>query len=334
MESSIMKNNSRFEAYYFKSNINKHGCDIMRFEQLQQIIEIEKYNSISKAAEVLYMTQPSLSHSLSVLEKEIGIDIFQRNAKGVIPTPEGKEILTLAKEIIERQNRILDYGKQEKFLNGAVTILICPVYGFLESEILIKFKTRFPNAKLNFIECSPDQIIEKMHHGLANIGIIMDGFFPNQKPLKINEAAIQAEQFGQHSMHIFVNQYSPLVHMKDISVEQLRKEHYIFHTAEYWGAINEILHPENAPIIVTDCEKIKYLVYKGEGATIMPDVFALYDVYCENNWIQSIPTDDKLNLGKSTDYLIYSAKKKLTLLEQNTLDLLREILTDMMLCCS
>ena len=50
----------------------------MRLEQLQQIIEIEKQQSISKAARALFMGQPSLSSSLNSLEGEIGVRLFER----------------------------------------------------------------------------------------------------------------------------------------------------------------------------------------------------------------------------------------------------------------
>ena len=45
----------------------------MRFEQLMQVVEIEKWHSISKAAKALYISQPALSAALSALEQEIGV---------------------------------------------------------------------------------------------------------------------------------------------------------------------------------------------------------------------------------------------------------------------
>ena len=55
----------------------------MRLEQLQYIIEIEKTGSISKAAENLYLTQPSVSAGVSALEKELKFKIFKRTKSGM-----------------------------------------------------------------------------------------------------------------------------------------------------------------------------------------------------------------------------------------------------------
>ena len=63
----------------------------MRIEQLQQIIEIKKQRSISKAAKSLFISQPTLSNSLSSLEQEIQVTIFERTHSGVRLTPEGEE---------------------------------------------------------------------------------------------------------------------------------------------------------------------------------------------------------------------------------------------------
>ena len=61
--------------------------------QLKYAVEVEKTGSISKAAENLYMNQPNLSKSIRELEDDIGIAIFDRTAKGVVPTEKGREFL-------------------------------------------------------------------------------------------------------------------------------------------------------------------------------------------------------------------------------------------------
>ena len=84
----------------------------MKLEQLRQIVAIEKYKSISKAAKELYMGQPALSSSLNNLEKKIGVQIFSRNPQGVTPTEDGKKILEMAHRIINESNAIMGYSKQ------------------------------------------------------------------------------------------------------------------------------------------------------------------------------------------------------------------------------
>ena len=64
----------------------------MTIQQLNYVITISEAGSLNKAAEVLYVTQPSLTSAVRELEKEIGITIFNRGGKGVTLTNDGTEL--------------------------------------------------------------------------------------------------------------------------------------------------------------------------------------------------------------------------------------------------
>lgn len=68
--------------------------------QLKYAVEVEKTGSISKAAENLYMNQPNLSKAIRDLEDDLGIAIFDRTTKGVVPTEKGREFLGYARSIL------------------------------------------------------------------------------------------------------------------------------------------------------------------------------------------------------------------------------------------
>ena len=63
---------------------------------LKYAVEVERTRSISKAAENLFMAQPNLSKAIKELEDSLGITIFQRTSKGVVPTQQGAEFLKYA----------------------------------------------------------------------------------------------------------------------------------------------------------------------------------------------------------------------------------------------
>lgn len=67
---------------------------------LKYALEIESTGSISKAAKNLYMTQPQLSRALKELEDDVGVALFNRTSKGVIPTEKGADFLAGAREIL------------------------------------------------------------------------------------------------------------------------------------------------------------------------------------------------------------------------------------------
>ena len=79
----------------------------MGLEKLEYLLTVEETGSISKAAEILYMSQPSLSKSIASVESSIGCKIFQRTSTGLKPTVEGKRYLLYARQAIELQREML-----------------------------------------------------------------------------------------------------------------------------------------------------------------------------------------------------------------------------------
>ena len=71
----------------------------MTLIQLHYIITIAETKSLNKAAELLYVSQPSLTSAVKELEKELSIVLFYRSGRGVTLTNDGQEFLLHAKEI-------------------------------------------------------------------------------------------------------------------------------------------------------------------------------------------------------------------------------------------
>lgn len=73
----------------------------MRINQLEFLVAAEQYGSFSKAAKMLYVTQPAISAGIKELEEELGIRLFSRDKDGLRLTREGKAILPLAQSALE-----------------------------------------------------------------------------------------------------------------------------------------------------------------------------------------------------------------------------------------
>ena len=90
----------------------------MRIQQLHYIIKIVETGSMNEASKQLFITQPSLSNAVRDLEKEMGIDIFIRNPKGITLTKDGMEFLSYARQVVEQtqllRSRSLRLSPQEK----------------------------------------------------------------------------------------------------------------------------------------------------------------------------------------------------------------------------
>ena len=75
---------------------------MITLQQLKYVIEVSRSRSINKAAQNLFISQPSLSNAIKELENEIGIVIFLRTNKGIILTAEGSEFLGYARQVVEQ----------------------------------------------------------------------------------------------------------------------------------------------------------------------------------------------------------------------------------------
>ena len=65
----------------------------MTIQQLKYVIAISEAGSYNKAAEVLYISQPSLTNAVQDLEREIGVTVFNRSGRGVSLTNDGMEFI-------------------------------------------------------------------------------------------------------------------------------------------------------------------------------------------------------------------------------------------------
>lgn len=145
----------------------------MRIEQLEQIIKIDEFRSMSKAANALFLSQPSLSVSVSRLEEELGLKIFERSSTGVVPSEQGKAVLELAKYILSLSEKIKGIMDEK---NVPIHNLQMAVPGALANaivpDLLMKFHTLYPKFCLHIHEAPYYEIVENMDKGAYSIGVI------------------------------------------------------------------------------------------------------------------------------------------------------------------
>ena len=147
----------------------------MNFEYLQSFYITVKYNSISKAASALHLTQPGLSIQLKNLEKEFGANLLVRSNKGVELTEEGKVVFNYADTIlsikgnIERDIKNLQQDIPKLLIGSCKSIgeyaLPCTIFVFkkLHNELDI-------NMEVN----NSSEVVKKLCDHTINIGIIQD----------------------------------------------------------------------------------------------------------------------------------------------------------------
>ena len=93
----------------------------MTENELRYLLTIAEYGNITKAAQELFISQPSLSESLSKVEQEFGCPIFHRELNGLTPTDFGRKYLDTAGKILELYRQMnLDLDEYRQMRRGTL----------------------------------------------------------------------------------------------------------------------------------------------------------------------------------------------------------------------
>lgn len=145
----------------------------MNLSQLKYIVEIEKTGSISRAAANLYMNQPHLSKSVRELEDSLGVTLFYRSSRGVIPTEQGNRILEYAKRILTQVKEIEDICSGGS-LSKLTFSLAAPGSAYI-SEALTTFVSEFDMAipfSVDYREANNAEAAAMVEQRQCSLGIV------------------------------------------------------------------------------------------------------------------------------------------------------------------
>lgn len=144
----------------------------MRLDYLSDLIEIERCQSISGAAQNLYLGQTTLSTILKNVEAEVGFKIFERLIGGVAPTPDGEAVLSLAKEICAIYECIQQIGQADRQSERTVALLAAPsIICGLALPLNAVLQRDHPCITLNLKETTGEEVGIRIIQNAANIGI-------------------------------------------------------------------------------------------------------------------------------------------------------------------
>lgn len=126
----------------------------MKLHQLRDFLAIVEKGSISAAAKYLGIAQPSLSRSIRELEKELGVPLFERHARGAALTPMGAMFAKRARlSMMELERARDEIAQNQGLVHGNVTVCISGVSNMtLLNAALMPFQKRYPLVKLNLVE--------------------------------------------------------------------------------------------------------------------------------------------------------------------------------------
>lgn len=196
----------------------------MTLTQVHYIITIAQAKSLNKAAEQLFVSQPSLTSAVKELEKELGITIFYRSGRGVTLTNDGTEFLLYAKQIYGQYENIMEkysgagnykkkFGVSTQHYSFAVKAFVdmAKAYDMSQYEFAIR-------------ETRTKEVIQDVSTMKSEIGVLYLSDFNRKSMMKLfHSAGLEFHHLTICQAYVYLWREHPLANEESISFEQLEK---------------------------------------------------------------------------------------------------------------
>ena len=148
----------------------------MEIRVLKYFLLVAREENITKAANLLHLTQPTLSRQLMQLEEELGVQLFRRSKHHIILTEEGMLLRRRAEEIVALADKTKDdLQHREEQLTGTIAV----GSGELQSsrfltQLLTAFQEKNPLVRFAIYSGNSDNIKERIERGLLDVGLLQE----------------------------------------------------------------------------------------------------------------------------------------------------------------
>ena len=148
----------------------------MEIRVLKYFLTVAREESITKGAEILHITQPTLSRQLMQLEEELRVQLFIRGKNKIILTDEGMLLRRRAEEIVDLVGRTeKEFDEHDNLIGGEIFIGAGETNAMHTLADLIKeFNKEYPQVKYNLYSGNADDIKERIDKGLIDIGLLTE----------------------------------------------------------------------------------------------------------------------------------------------------------------
>jgi DNA-binding transcriptional LysR family regulator len=242
----------------------------MEFRQLEYFCTISELENFTRTAEVLHVSQPSVTKAIKALESELGVVLIDRSQKRATLTEEGKVFLLHAQKIMQdAEIARRDMQRFRKDIHETLRFGIPPmVEAYLFPDFFTKFRRAFPDVTLDVQEfADSEEVRSRADLGELDFGIILGGAIESDHELRIME----------DSMSVCLHSEHPLARKRVIAIEDLAEEKFImqqprtYQYREVYARCHEAGFVPELLLCTSQLKTIKQLVANREGISILPD---------------------------------------------------------------
>ena len=148
----------------------------MEISQLRTILNVSELGSLTKAAERMRIAQPALSRQLRLLEDELGIRLFDRHGRGMVPTEAGHDVIRHAQKVMAELEEIRTVAIDDDApLTGHVAIGMPPTVSDLIAVPLVQAIThQHPAATIRIVSAYSGFLLDWLHRGDIDVAILFE----------------------------------------------------------------------------------------------------------------------------------------------------------------
>lgn len=242
----------------------------MELRTLRYFLTTADEGNITRAADLLHVTQPTLSRQLMDLERELGTTLVIRGKKGLTLTDDGLFFRQRAEEIVELADRLEQtFVEKNDIISGLISIGATEAVGSrLLAKLMKRFSEKYPLVQFHLYNEMADNIKDRMDKGLVDVGLLLEPVDTSKYDFM---RLSQKETWG-----VLMRNDHPLADQQTISLQELVKYPLILPLRE--KVRSEILNwfeteekDLNIPLSYTLLSNAVLLVEEGMGCAFYLD---------------------------------------------------------------
>ncbi|RKX91371.1 MAG: hypothetical protein DRP84_11715 [Spirochaetes bacterium] len=276
----------------------------MNLYQLKVFYYAAKYESLSRAAEKLYITQPAVTKQIQQLQNNYGIKLLNRFGKKMVLTDAGRNLFSIAENILELETRaeesIRDY---QQLKSGNINIISSETFGaYYLPFILIDYIKLNPNIKIATNILPVEEVHENVLSLKCDVGFVS---------YVIEDPRIVSKRIVEDSIVLIVSKKHPFADKKYFSPSDLEGQNFIMHEkgSATRRIVDEYLTKNNVNVKIkfelSNNEAIKRIVENNNEIALVTKNIAIEEI--KSKKLIGIPGKDKFL--KRSFYMIYHKDK-------------------------
>jgi DNA-binding transcriptional LysR family regulator len=210
---------------------------LMEMQQIRYFVALARVLNFTRAADQCNVTQPALTRAIQQLEHELGGPLFHRERGNTHLSELGRMMLPYLTTIHDQTEAAKEHAKAAGTLDKATLTIgaMCTIGPQLVSDLIIRFRTAFPDVELVIADGSAAAMIERLEKGELEIAIVG---VPHELPDTLHQLPIFEEPFV-----IVLPPNHRLVASNPVRAAELHEEPYVCRThCEVYRPVREDLH--------------------------------------------------------------------------------------------